>query len=363
MELSITAAGDIAFNDDIIQKLRGDDPFRFVRNEIVSSDISIANLECVLSDEGKPSRTWVNIRSKTASAEYLKIFTILCLANNHILDYGSEGMNNTINVLNKNGILTLGAGSNYQEAIRPLIIKRNSLKVGVINFAESRPNQRYFRSEWLHKPGPARYYEKYVLEQIRKLKNTVDIVIASIHWGVEYVYFPSPQQQTLARKLVDNGVDLIIGHHPHVIQGIEKYKNGLIFYSLGNLIFDFSISNVRESMIARICISSGCRLDYELIPLELNNNYQPIKLSGQKKEDILNFIEDISTPLVPAVSEYFWFEQASEICLKSYKSSYVTLMKKYGIKPVIPFFLGLVSPYLIKHYAGFIRHKLRSLVV
>ena len=362
MELSITAAGDIAFNDNINTILKGDDPFKFIKNEIVSSDISIANLECVISDKGRPTRTWVNIRSKNTSAKYLKIFTILCLANNHILDYGTEGMMETISVLNKNGILTLGAGSNYQKAIQPLIIERNSVKVGVINFLCSQTNQRYFKSEWLHQAGPARYNEKYVLEQIRKLKNQVDIVIASIHWGVEYVYFPSPQQQTLARKLVDNGVDLIIGHHPHVVQGIEKYKNGLIFYSLGNLIFDFAISNVPKSVIARIYISRDCKLDYELIPLELNNNYQPIKLSGQKKENMLDFIQDISSPLVPAVSEKFWFEQASEIYLKSYKSSYITLMKKYGIKPIIPFLLGLVSPYLIKHYAGFIRHKLKSLV-
>lgn len=176
---------------------------------------------------------------------------------------------------------------------------------------------------------------------------------------MEYVYFPSPEQQVLARRLVDNGVDLIVGHHPHVVQGIEKYKRAYILYSLGNLFFDTDISNVRKSIIVRIKVSGDAISSCKVIPLELNNNHQPCRITGPREKSLLKFVEHLSTPLTPAISEEFWFEQASETYLRSYKSSYITLMKKYGAKPMISFFLGLSSPFLVKNYAGFVRSKLR----
>lgn len=361
VKLSITVGGDIAFDGDLHRKLKGHDPFEFIKTEIENSDISIANCECVLSNRGTPTQTWVNIKSNSSSAEHLKIFTLLCLANNHIMDYGAEGLTDTINVLTKIGVRVLGAGSTYQQAINPLVIKRNSIKIGVINFTASTITSIY-RSKLVNKAGPARYDEEYVLRQIRKLKRDVDIVVASIHWGVEYVYFPQLQQQILARKLVDSGCGLVIGSHPHVVQGIERYKHGLILYSLGNLFFDTTISNVRKSMLVRVQVSRDGVLGYDVIALKLNNNHQPYRVTGPAETEFLKFIDCLSAPMLPEISEKFWFEQASEICLKSYKASYKTLMKKYGTKPMIPFFLGLGSPYLIKHYAGFIRSKLRSLV-
>lgn len=167
-ELSIIVGGDIAFNGDINTKLRGRDPFEFVKDEIANSDISLANLECILSNKGEPTSAWANIRSNPSSAKYLRIFRILCLANNHILDYGPYGLNETIDVLNKNGILSLGAGNGFHQAIHPLVIERDAIRIGLINFVASSTKSRTLR---------ARAGHGYVkLDQQDTLKNTCSII-------------------------------------------------------------------------------------------------------------------------------------------------------------------------------------------
>lgn len=363
-EVSITAVGDISLGGDVNNKLRDFDPFEFIRDEVVNADISIGNLECVIGDKGSPVQTYTHLRTDAKSTEFLKIFKILSLANNHILDYGIEGMNETIDVLRRNHILTVGVGSNYQQAARPLIIERKSIRIGFVNFMYDEVTMfpSLARARGYGRPGPARYFEDDILGSIQRLRKTVDLIVASIHWGVEYIHFPSPQQRLLAEKLVDKGVDIIVGHHPHVVQGIQRYKGGLIFYSLGNLVFDPAISNVKYGLMVKLHVCKKGVSNCELFPLNMNENYQPVKSIDKKA--FLRHLESISKPVAFSpfsTYENFWFEYAAKNFFSSYKSN-VVLVKRYGIKCLLPFFGGLMLPYSIKFHAGLLRKGIRKMI-
>lgn len=360
-EISLTAVGDLSLGGRVIDTLEVCDPFEFVKKEIARSDISLGNLECVISEKGKPARTYTNLRTDSDAVNYLKIFTVLSLANNHILDYGTEGMKETIKVLRRNGILTLGAGENYQLAIRPLIIESGSLRIGFISFMQDEftlfPTLQ--RARQMNRQGPARYFETDILGWIYKLKEKTDFIVASVHWGREYVDYPSPQQRLLAKKLIHNGVNIVFGHHPHVIQGIQRYRNGIIFYSLGNFIFDTALSSTKYGLMVWLSLSDKGISEYKLIPLSVNENFQPIKLT--EESSFLEYLQDISKPLnyPDAIYNNFWYEHAAKAYFKAYKSN-IILVKKFGTKYLGSFFYGLTLPYSIKFYAGFIRHLFRS---
>jgi len=363
-KISLVAVGDISLGGAVDQNLMGRDIFEFVKDEIFSSDVSIGNLECVLGKKGRPTRTYTNLRARSGWVKHLKIFKILNLANNHIMDFGEEGMDETIILLRKENILTIGAGDSYPQALRPIILEIKSIRIGFLGFMydENMLFSNLVRARSLKRAGPTKYYEVDVLNLIQKLKKKTHLVIATIHWGRENINFPSLQQRLLAQKLIMNGVDIILGHHPHEAQGVEKFSKGLVFYSLGNCIFDPTISNPKYGLMVKLSLCAKGILDYTIFPLGINCNFQPVKLTGDKS--ILRYLKQISKVLEnysANVYNNWWFEHTSETFLRSYKSD-VLLIKRFGLRYVPSFFLGLILPYSIKYYAGYIRHKIRKLL-
>ncbi|MFX0115350.1 MAG: CapA family protein [Candidatus Hodarchaeota archaeon] len=364
--LSLVAVGDICLAGIADEVLRVSDPFEFVRDDIGNSDISVGNLECVFSDKVKPitykykwgKRYGHKLGALPSALNYLEIFTVLSFANNHTLDFGIKGINDTIDALSRNGILTIGAGENYQKAIQPVIVESNSLRIGFISFEYS-----FLRDEiplfstWqkthqLNRPGPARYFEKDVLHRIQKLKEKTDYIIASIHWGrsprgaLAFDY-PSPPQRSLAERLIDHGVSIIFGHHPHVVQGVQKYRHGLIFYSLGNFMFDPILMPPRIGLMVRMSLSTGGALRYKLIPVDACS--QPAKVA--QRGSFLRYIHDISGPLSYSFPQYyeFWYRHVGE--------DYLNIWRGIG-----RLFLGPLSllPYTEKLFANFILSMVKS---
>ncbi|GAF84522.1 unnamed protein product, partial [marine sediment metagenome] len=196
------------------------DPFENVKGLFPKHALIFGNLETVLSDRGNPLEKRFPLRTNPGDVCYLKNagLNIVNIANNHIMDYGEEGLFDTIDILKKNGIRFIGAGRNIREAIGSEIFKRNSLNIGFIGFTSIGITAQEKSS------GCAPLSKKLMIECVSELRKQVDILVVSLHWGIEYVFYPAPEQQKLARVLIDNGADLIIGHHPHVIQGIEEYR-------------------------------------------------------------------------------------------------------------------------------------------
>ena len=174
-----------------------------------------------------------NLFQNDITIQILKELNVIgvTLANNHILDFGKESLMKTIEILKENNIQYCGAGLTKEEAIKPMTFKINDLVFDVYNYGWNIEGTKSAKS---FKCGSAPRKQNVILKNIRKSNN---FCINIMHWGFEYSLFPQPMDVNLAHKMIDNGCDLILGHHPHVIQSHELYNNKDIFYSLGNFYF------------------------------------------------------------------------------------------------------------------------------
>lgn len=243
----IRFVGDINYSDGFFDlgfgigsRIRnGEDPFNNI--DFNQDDIYIGNFECVCSEKSKET----GIRSKyfRIPPKYLKNvdrFNMYGVANNHIMQHGVEAYNDTLAHINSCNSIYIGDSS--KKAIR---FSHNDYKVGIVNFS--------FRHENFSM-DPMYWYLPSISEIENELETIKDceLRIAYIHWGYEYMNKPSFDQQIIAKSLIDRGYNLIIGMHSHVLQGFEMYKNGYIFYSLGNFLFNMPYEDCRWSCLLNI---------------------------------------------------------------------------------------------------------------
>jgi len=175
--------------------------------------------------------------------------------------------------------------------------------------------------------------------------------------------YPSPRQVDLAHKLVDHGATLILGHHTHVIQGIEEYKNGLIAYSLGNFQFDprLSQSKTNDSIILSVNFDKAGLKDYSVLPIVIDADYLPCVAEGQHKDKLLQFFTDISRPLRDGeITNKWWFGEICGEYLTGNIRNYKVRIRRYGIKHLLECMVWLISPFCLRCYAAIVRRKLRG---
>lgn len=342
----------IAVGDITLQTKNNCHPFENVREIFGKKDILFGNLETTLSNTGKQAKKSVTLHSHPKNAKYLKDFDILNIANNHILDLGIEGFNNTLKALNKCKLNFIG-GNEDESISKDIILESNGIKFGFVGFTLGR-----FKVP----KGIAinKIDEKNILADIEHIKNKCDFIIVSLHWGTENVFYPSPKQIDLAHSLIDHGATLILGHHPHVIQGIEEYKNGLIAYSLGNFQFDpkLSQSKTNESIILSVNFDKNGIKDYDVTPVIINDDFSPVLVEGEVKDKILNFVSKISLPISEGeITSKWWFEEIGGEYLSGNMNSYVTRIKRYGLIPLLECCVWLIMPFCIRCYLGILRRK------
>ncbi len=204
------------------------------------SDIVFGNLECPASNRGKPLPDKILLFSKSAPLTVLKEmkFNVLNLANNHILDYGYEAAEDTVNILGSMGIQYTGFGINMAEARRPAILKVRDNIVSINGYSWTDEWDELVQAATDNSPGVCPLNLDVIKEDIRKAKEELkaDIIMISLHWGEGKSHFPRPSCIHQARAIIDAGADIIVGHHPHCLQGYEIYKGKPIFYSLGNFL-------------------------------------------------------------------------------------------------------------------------------
>ncbi len=201
------------------------------------ADIAMVNLESPITTRGAKVEKPFNFRM------HPKYIASLCdagidivnIANNHIFDYGNEGLFDTISYLDSALVLHVGAGRNREEARRPAIVRVKGRKIGFVGYYGG--GEAPVAGE--NAPGVAVRNMQVILEDLRLLRqrDSVDFVVVTLHWGTEKAEFPDDGQRLFAEEIIDGGADAVIGHHPHVLQGIERYKSGVIVYSLGNFVF------------------------------------------------------------------------------------------------------------------------------
>jgi poly-gamma-glutamate synthesis protein (capsule biosynthesis protein) len=257
-----------------------------------------ANLETPIGTEGTPvkdNKPYVFMVSPHYAEPIKKLhLNVVSIANNHIMDYGQEGLTSTIKWLKSNKVQYVGAGDNLEDARKPAIIKRKGIEFIFLAYNE-RPPELFFAKK--ETPGTAYLDIRLITEDIKKYKTKSNIVMVSLHWGLEQTLYPQPYQTELARSIIDAGADCIIGHHPHWIQGIEVYKKKPIFYSFGNLLNGFYNRIEYDNFIA-VLRYRGLKLRrIEILPISGKNSvmdFQPYLLTGEEADEYLKLVKKLS---------------------------------------------------------------------
>jgi poly-gamma-glutamate capsule biosynthesis protein CapA/YwtB (metallophosphatase superfamily) len=267
--VKLAAAGDIQLGRgmrEIISQRGGDYPFHATAGILRRADITFGNLECALSRDATPLPKRFSFKADPARAGDLATagFDVLSLANNHSLDCGRGALAETLAALRQNHISPVGAGADAKAAEAPVILERNDIKIAFLARSMVPTEGIIYRED---APTGASFDAEEILGAIRAARKQADIVIVSLHWGIEYARQPQEEQRRLAHQMIDAGASLIIGHHPHTPQPLEWYRGGVIAYSLGNFVFDASRDRARAGAILECTLTRRGVASAQLRPI------------------------------------------------------------------------------------------------
>ena len=313
-EVSLIIVGDISFSrgvEEIIKRMEDINyPFLKVKDYIKNSDLAFGNLETPIIEGEQIPNFQMIFRSNPGVENSLKEagFSIVSLANNHTLDFGEKGLRDTIKYLREVDISYVGAGENEEEANRPVYVKKNGIRFAFLAYNDEDvvPATREAVKE---RVGTAFMRIDKMTSAVKKAKEEADFVIVSMHSGIEYSDSPNKSQIDFSHSAIDAGADLVIGHHPHVVQPMEKYKNGYIFYSLGNFVFDQMWSEeTREGVMAKIHFNKDKINKISFFPYRMDYLAQPSIADG----DIANkILKRLNLPLEKR-GFYYWEGEMKE---------------------------------------------------
>ncbi|QEM69520.1 CapA family protein [Geobacter sp. FeAm09] len=308
-EIVIGAVGDImlAGRWTPLLKSRGyDHPFGGVAATLAGSDINLGNLESPIASSGREytaKKFRFRAEPGVAAAVRKAGFNLVTLANNHSMDFGAAALTETMANLEAAGIAWIGAGENLAEARRAAIFTVKGKKIAFLGYSLTQPVE-FFAAR--RHPGTAPGYEDIFVPDIAQARKEADYVIVSFHWGREGQGMPIPFQRSTAHKAIDAGADVIIGHHPHVLQGIERYGKGIIFYSLGNFTFASTSTTADRSVIIRLRLDDT-RREAEILPLDVlyrRVGFQPRLLSGKPAANVIERLNSLSKTLETEIKSH-----------------------------------------------------------
>lgn len=311
-EITLAAVGDVMLarkTQREIDQYGLDYPFKNVAERLSSADLTFCNLEAPLGDTGRPipgKVIWLRGRPEFIECLKLAGFDVISVCNNHILDYDSPCMLQTLDLLDEAGIAYVGGGRNIEDARTPRIVEAGGLKLGFIGYTE-------FADSWLFwdysyrrtfladedVPGCNPLDMTLVAADIARAKEMgADLVVVSYHWGWEDILYPAafnPKNdlEAIARRTIDLGASVVLGHHPHIVQGFEVYRGGVIAYSLGNFVNDQAKPHQKEGTILELQIGPSGVLSARITPVWIEST-APRFMTGDEKKAMMEKIERIS---------------------------------------------------------------------
>jgi poly-gamma-glutamate synthesis protein (capsule biosynthesis protein) len=257
---------------------------------IQEADLAITNLASPIINEGSPiAKTGPNLKSPDETVSVLKDagFDLVTLANNHIMDYGDDGLENTLNICRAAGLNTVGAGMGQDSIAKPYITEIDGITIAIVNIAENEFGTSQNGEPGGHGMDPVQNYYS-----IRQAKDNSDVVIVIVHGGHEHYELPSPRMKKTYRFYADAGADAVVGHHTHCISGNERYHDVPIFYSLGNFLFDKNsgekLTDWNRGVMCILDIAPGKPVDFELKPYIQGWNTGGLQAPDKKEEDAIN---------------------------------------------------------------------------
>ncbi|MHB8781371.1 MAG: CapA family protein [Candidatus Geothermincolia bacterium] len=301
MGIDLLAVGDVSLGLDVAPVLdqKGYDyPWSAEKQAISQADIALCNLESALTTRGAPhpSQTSFHQRGDPAAVTAMRDagIDLVVLANDHVMDYGDEGLADTISALDRAGIAHCGAGFNRAQAHSPAVMEIAGARVAFLAFSSYVPDGYAAEDD---RPGIAALTDIAALEdEIEKARAVSDYVVVYFHWGETGVESPSVAQSEIAHAAARAGASLVLGAHPHVLQGMERYADTLIAYSLGNFIFNPPKEEGRLSGLLKVTLAHG-RLDSAEFEPAYITYCQPFPARGSKGEDILARMAALSAQL------------------------------------------------------------------
>ncbi|WP_219836034.1 CapA family protein [Paenibacillus sp. R14(2021)] len=298
-QVKLSFAGDIllaASVEKLMLKNGFEYPYAKVLKFLNKADFMAANLETPVTLRGTPAADKQYVyKSSPDALPALKEsgIDLVNLANNHSMDQGEEGLLDTIDYLNKAGLANMGAGRDDIEAYKPVIVKANGISVAYIGLSRVIPTGSW-KAGKAH-PGLAESYDPTrAVAAIKQAKEQADLVVVMVHWGTELSDSPNPDQTRLGHTYVDAGADLVIGSHPHVLQGMESYKGKWIAYSLGNFIFaGMPNEKTKDTGVLDAACDAAGRCSLQFHPMRADQS-QPAPLAGDDASALLKRLSAIS---------------------------------------------------------------------
>jgi hypothetical protein len=317
-----------------------------------NNDINITNLECPLTNENNPLLKIgpnLNAKPETIDALVLGKFNLITLSNNHIMDHGVAGLASTIQLFEKNKIDYVGAGKNLDDASKIFYKKIKNKQIAFLNFSENEFSTADINHAGANPLNPVSNYYS-----IKSAREKSDYVIAIVHGGHEGYSLPSPRMVDTYRFFIDAGANFVVGHHSHCFSGYEKYKDGFIFYSLGNFVFDWPDErNLKWNYgyAVNLLIDEN-RLSFNLIPYKqcLENPGLFLLTDSEKKEFEVR-LQKLNTTISDKdllYKEWVSFSgQMKKSCLINFECFNSRLYKSLRYRKLIPGFLSRSKKLLL----------------
>lgn len=292
--ITLLFAGDIMLDRGVTYQIekQGNNDFRFpflkIASEIQKADLAIANLESQISDKGIKVGSIYSFRANPKTIEGLTFagFDILGLANNHAFDYGKQALSDSINRLLETNINPVGAG-NESQAFAPAIKTVKETTIAIFAYTDQGPETWQANKENIGVALVSKENLERVKADISLAKKLANIVIVSFHSGQEYQTEPTETQISFSRAFIDAGADIVVCHHSHVIQPEEKYKDGYIFYGLGNFVFDQGFSpETMKGKIVEVVVEDKKIKRVLAKEIKINEFFQPELIPWANEDQI-----------------------------------------------------------------------------
>jgi poly-gamma-glutamate capsule biosynthesis protein CapA/YwtB (metallophosphatase superfamily) len=297
---TLTAVGDIMLGRRVGDRHRADPgaPLKPLAERLAAAEITVGNFESTLSEAGAPRQGSDSFAASPRVTPGLRAagFDLLSVANNHVGDYGDRALRQTLSRFASAGLKTVGAGRNLAAARRPVIVERDGVRIGFLAIdsigetpAATRTRPGTNRLNMPPRTGPLnRSQLQRISSDVRALSKQVDIAVVITHWGTQYTHRPEPSQRRAARALADAGADLVIGGHPHWVQGFEMVGSTVVVHSLGNFVFDMDFqTKTREGIFLEIVLWGDAVKAVEPVPYLIDGAFTPRLIRGERAQSIL----------------------------------------------------------------------------
>lgn len=302
----MVAVGDLMLGDSpqvfgfgvasAIRRNGPDFPFAHVGDRLRAADLAIGNLEVVVAPGGDELPFEDRIyRGAPVSLDGVARagFALVSVCTNHMMQHGDRALEACLQGLAERQIGAIGVVRPSAGLFNRQWVERRGRRFAVLGYN--------FRPIQYHAAPPAwpTPTQDAILADIAEVRREADVVVVTLHWGDEFIERPAPAQVRLARALIDGGADIILGHHPHIVQGVERWRGGVIAYSLGNFVYDQWQERLRRSMMLEIDVHAARQLDVRITPVMINREHQPVPLSGSPGDSELAYHQRLAELVSP----------------------------------------------------------------